>query len=291
MNSLFQDDLIIFDNDEITIPTAPDFERGAKVNKDIKASHECNCPDRTKCNCGAKDMKAVIPKMPKNGAKNFNKLIFEANPCFLFVGKPKSGKSNGIKAVIMSQCLKKRSRYDFGLVFTGTKFNKDYDYIPKQYIIEGYDENVLQKFLDIIKERIEKEKKIPISFIIIDDMMGILNNYESLLTHVITCRRHYKIDIYLACQYVARCSSTTLRACVSYAVLFATRDRASLEALYKSFGGLFEKYNDFKNHFFKITDQKYKAMCYNNEQQHEAKDNYFPLKFPDMSKMKVKLEF
>jgi hypothetical protein len=209
----------------------------------------------------------------------------------LFVGKPGSGKSNAIKAIILWQCLKNNPLYEFGLVFTGTKFNQDYDYIPSEYLVEGYNEGVLRNFLDVIKERKEKGERVPHSFLIIDDMMGLLNNYNSLLTHVVTCRRHYNIHIFLACQYVARGSSTILRSCVKYAVLFATRDQRSLKALYDSFGGLFDKYQEFKEHFFKITDKKFSAMCYDNYAQHEAEDNYFVIKFPDVSEVGVELEF
>src|ERR1700733_4551004 len=90
------------------------------------------------------------------------------------LGKPDSGKTNTIKYLILKNSVDKKI-FNFGLVFTRTKFNnKDYTYIPDKYIIEGYNEDVLKKFIAFLRDLIQKNTKFN-CFIVFDDLIGILN--------------------------------------------------------------------------------------------------------------------
>ena len=72
------------------------------------------------------------------------------------LGKPCSCKTNTIKYLILKNSVDIQI-FNFGLVFTRTKFNnKDYTYIPDKFIIECYDENKLVKFIDFLKDLIKK---------------------------------------------------------------------------------------------------------------------------------------
>jgi hypothetical protein len=59
------------------------------------------------------------------------------NPsCYLFVGKSYSGKSHFIRFLLL-EMLKKKV-FALGLVFTGSSFNSDFDFLDKKYIVDGW---------------------------------------------------------------------------------------------------------------------------------------------------------
>ena len=49
------------------------------------------------------------------------------------IGKPKRGKSNATKYFILKNSIDKKI-FKYGIVFTKTKFNNDYNYVPSQYL-------------------------------------------------------------------------------------------------------------------------------------------------------------
>jgi hypothetical protein len=70
--------------------------------------------------------------------------------------------------------------------------------------------------------------------------------------------------------------------------MFQSRTRRTLENLYESYGGLFDKLEDFKQFFLNATIEKYSAMLY-SERIDFLEDNYQTIMAPaDYPKMEFK---
>ena len=100
--------------------------------------------------------------------------------------------------------------------------------------------------------------------------------------------RHYNTIVLFAVQYL-RTGIPVLRELVHYAIIFKSRRHDTLKAIYTEFGTLFETFDEFKQHFFEITNEKYNAMLYDRDL--DLDENYMKIKFPNMDNVNVKLEF
>ena len=45
--------------------------------------------------------------------------------------------------------------WKFGLAFLGSAYTHDYDYLPKKAIVQGYKEDVLEKWMEILAKKKE----------------------------------------------------------------------------------------------------------------------------------------
>ena len=198
------------------------------------------------------------------------------------IGKPKRGKSYAVRWMIMKQTLEKK-HFKYGIVFTKTgKFSKDYNYLPDEYVFEDYDPEVLQAYLDGIKE----QKTIVPSFIIFDDIQGVLDSSDPVLTSLIACHRHYKVSLFFCFQYIyGRGSTPVLRECTTIAILFNSKGDRTLRALYENFGQLFDDYKSFKDYFLNLTSEDFVAMLYLQDID-DINDNYLYFKSPAPEQMK-----
>jgi hypothetical protein len=86
--------------------------------------------------------------------------FIEKPSVLLFVGKPSKGKSNAIKWFILKHSVDIKM-YNFGIVFTRTKFNEDYDYIDNRFVYGNYDQNILAQYLNNLQMYRMKNKNHP----------------------------------------------------------------------------------------------------------------------------------
>ena len=214
---------------------------------------------------------------------------FSTPRCILLCGKMKKGKSNMCKYLLLDGALNQRI-FNFGLVFTQTKYSGDYDFLPDQYIIKGYDENILRNYVKQLEKIKESGITPPANFIVFDDLLGILKQNNSFLLNFITISRHLSCNIFLLTQYLNVGSSTTLRECCSHAIMFNSKNYNTLDSLYKNFGQLFSKFDDFKYNFLDITSKPYHACLYIQDEDDVMK-NYLICKAPDMSDVDTKIEY
>src|ERR1700678_4112711 len=91
----------------------------------------------------------------------------------ILAGKPKSGKSYLIKYYMYEH----RNVFDFGIVFTKTKFDDGYNYISSKFIHPDYDESIIISLMkiqeDLVKKGIKKN-----AFIIFDDCLSSAFNSQ-----------------------------------------------------------------------------------------------------------------
>jgi hypothetical protein len=199
---------------------------------------------------------------------------------FVLVGKSGKGKSYFVRYLLTDRLS--RGIWKFGLVFTRTKFNDDYSFLPDKRVLEGYDENILRKYINNLRS-IRKEKgKIEPNFIVFDDLQGILNNSTNYFNNFLSTFRHTNTNILVCNQYLAgkNAVSTLAREQTNYAILFQSRTRRTLENLYESYGGLFPTLDAFKQYFLKATKEPYSAMLY-SEDVDTLEENYITIMAPE----------
>jgi len=214
--------------------------------------------------------------------KNTEKLFYNDNKGFLLINIGKSFKGKSYMTRYLLQHMFKSGRLKFGLVFTPTKFNNDYAFLPEKCIIEGYDEEILKIYIENLKQLKENNKGIiEPSFILFEDVSGILNNQSNFFINFIATFRHLNINIIINVQYLLgkNCINTIMREQCSHCIMFNSRTKRTLDALYENFGGLFDSFNLFKQYFFNITKQKYTAMLY-LEREDDINNNYIAIKAP-----------
>ncbi len=206
------------------------------------------------------------------------------------VAKSGKGKSYFVRYLLTDRLS--TGRWKYGLVFTRTKFNGDYDFLPDNRVIEGYNENILRRYMNNLR-KIAKEKgkeSLPHNFIVFDDLQGVLNNQTNWFNNFLATFRHTNTNLIVCNQYLSgkNAVSPIAREQTNYAVMFKSRTRRTLENLYESYGGLFPKFNDFKSYFMAATEQKYTAMLY-SERVDELENNYITIQAPeDYPKMQFK---
>ena len=156
-------------------------------------------------------------------------LDFTTPQISVFLGKPKKGKSWALRWAVLKNTIDNKI-FKYGIVFTRTKFNGDYNWIPDDYVYEDYDPMVLQQYLDGLKQ-LDPEELEP-SFIIFDDIQGAINPQDPVITSLNACHRHYKISIFYGLQYIySRGSTPVLRECTTLAFLFNSKGKRTIEAI------------------------------------------------------------
>ncbi|ETO00119.1 hypothetical protein RFI_37338, partial [Reticulomyxa filosa] len=63
----------------------------------------------------------------------------------IVIGKKGKGKTNLVRHLILRNTVHNHY-FHFGMVFTGTKYDNEYDYLPDDKVVEGWNEQVFQKY-------------------------------------------------------------------------------------------------------------------------------------------------
>lgn len=191
------------------------------------------------------------------------------------IGKPKRGKSNDVKYFTLKNALEKKI-FKYGIVFSGTSFNSDYDYIPSQYVYHRFDESILQNFIDGVSKLKKKEQ----CFVVFDDLQGLIQRNDKTILNFISIHRHLKCTIFFNFQCIYG-SMPTLRECTTICLMFISKGKRTLEGLFENFGQLFSNLDEFKEYFFALAKEKYVVMLYINDIEN-VDDNYLHFKSPAM---------
>ena len=183
----------------------------------------------------------------------------------VFVGEPKLGKITLIKAIM--QYYTKKKYFKFGLCMTGSMWNKDYDFLPKKAVWDGWDEERFKNYIGVLEERASKladtDKKLPPSFIILDDLLGKMSASECFKSFL-SRFRHYNITVLLAVQYVsdAKACSTVLRAVCELAFMFPSIMDNQIDAMHRSWGGYYKNSEEFKQAIIMVKKRPYACLLF-----------------------------
>lgn len=241
------------------------------MNQGIAAVDEQmrNANERTD---GKKPKKIKEEPIPETG---WSMDYFRFPAIILSVGKPRSGKTYNTRYMLTHFC-KKNPIFKGGLVFTGSRdLNDDYDFLPSKAIINGYDEDILKRYVAKLEaHRKQTGSPPPASFIVFDDLLGKLQG-SAFFNNFISIYRHLNITVFINVQYVKnRASNTLLRECIRYAFVWNTASKISLQCIYEVIGQLFDSFEEFKKRFFFATHEKHAACLYIADRD-DPDENYY----------------
>ena len=182
-------------------------------------------------------------------------------------GKPRMGKSYLIRYMLSLHTKGKNiyKKFNYGIVFSKTVFNKQYDFFPSKYIYPAYNEDALRNLMAVQSQiRLEHNKIPPQCVVIFDDCLDS-KTFNSQLFRDLCCNyRHYSISLIVSTQY-PYLIPPVLRSTFSYVVIFKQFGKRAIEAVFDSHAQIgFDKLNDFKNYMATNTGD-YKFIFVDNE--------------------------
>ncbi|MDR3550793.1 MAG: hypothetical protein P4L31_05225, partial [Candidatus Babeliales bacterium] len=188
---------------------------------------------------------------------------------FCLIGTQKSGKSHMTKYIIYSYC---NLGYftGGGLVFSPTKFNGDYNFMPDKAVIDHYDENILQRHIGNLRrltaegKKIHGEKwKLKPNFVILDDCQDLLRQ-SAFFNNWISTYRHTSTSVFIISQMLASRAtiSTLLRNSTTFAMMWPSISKNNIDAMYAAYGGVYDSLEEFKKALLKCKKRKYSCLLY-----------------------------
>jgi len=162
------------------------------------------------------------------------------------IGKRRTGKTWVFRNIMYLF----KDKFQAGLVISQTdELNKFWrQYVPKKYIFNRYDPEILQavfrrqkKILnDVNKTDEEKDAEAPF-FILLDDVISDQRlKYDESLMELFVAGRHYRLFVLITTQY-AKAITPTLRGNTDYCFIMKTLQQRQLEALWEDFGSFLTK--------------------------------------------------
>ena len=202
-------------------------------------------------------------------------LIFGPAPWqILMVGAKHSGKSQCIKYV----CRAYASQFACIVVFCPTALNGFYSFIPKRYVHDDYDPEVMREILTKQEDYKRAGKSVHV-LCVFDDIIGSETiNFEKRqqneLNRVFCANRHYNLSVIVVTQSLKRVPRI-LRDNVDGACIFRCM-RQAYEGLYETFGHMDKK------DFYKFLDEgtrDYQVILYKANVSN-PKDHFACFKIP-----------
>ena len=204
----------------------------------------------------------------------------------LAVGKKKSGKTNLIKHLLLRNSLYNQY-FQFGMVFTNTKFDEEYSYLPDRYVIDGFD---IEKFEEY-RRHVQDMEEIQPNFLIMDDLVAVVKDQPEFVNFICN-HRHYKTSVMVSAQYFRRGVPTALRENTDVAFFFRTMNEGTLKSLWESYGQIVPKFKEWKGVFLENTREKFACIRYLGDGEMDRDEIFQVYKAPDMSKgRKYKIEY
>ncbi len=165
----------------------------------------------------------------------------------LAVGYPNAGKSTILRYTIQTVAL-----FDFYIVISNTaEFTDDWKFLNDlNRPFRVYNGSKLTETLELIlaiQERSLKLGKISTVALILDDILGSLNNSD-VFKKLISCYRHFKISVFMSTQY-CNASTTMARELSTYIFVFDQRSAMAKKSIYESYFQDCPTFNDFKRVF------------------------------------------
>ena len=217
-------------------------------------------------------------------------LDFSRAQIISLIGTCGSGKSFLLRNLIYQ--FSKNNMFKFGTVFTGTSFNSDYDFMPKESVHDDYSEAKLAKYIGKLRTWLELHpgEKLPPNFLILDDLLGRIKLNSHVFNNLISTFRHYNMTIFITSQYFVKNISTLLRELTDVAFIFRTRFKNSQVSLYEAFGQMLDDQDEFNEVLNEATKDKYACLVYLARKE-EKEESYMSFQAPpDDIKFKLRFE-
>jgi len=176
------------------------------------------------------------------------------------------------------------------MVLTGSIYNHEYDDFLPANAVHEYDDSLLNGYIDALKKRKNEGAKLPASFLVLDDCLGLVTQ-SSAWRNLISTYRHLNITIFLSVQYLRSDTSGTLvREQASVVFAFKSTNINTIKTLYDYWGSdVYSKLADFKDRYSAATDERHTCLLYiaDDQLQSETK-NFYSFKAPNYRLHKLK---
>ena len=218
---------------------------------------------------------------------------------YVLTGTPASGKSYLCRYMFYRFCKRKTPMFKFGLVFSPSAYNGDYDFLPPNAVKDKYDPVHLNAYIESLKVKVKegKEKngrhwRLPHNFVILDDCLGMLSksSKEFNFENWVACHRQTSTSIFILNQYLnaSRNVSTLLRNCTNYAFMFPQSLKNSIEAMFNSYGQMFDNIEEFKAALDACRKRKYSCLVFkNNNEATTVAEAYCTIKAGEMPEFRM----
>jgi len=202
--------------------------------------------------------------------KKFNMDNIGNNKVIVFIGRRFTGKSS-----LVLDYLFYNQDFPAGAVFSPTeKYNSTFsDYVPALFLYDGFDNEVLEKIIEVQQEKSEKFKNDPDYtadprfFIILDDCLASAKEWvrhEAIKT-IFMNGRHLNITFILTMQYV-KGIPPDLRTNIDYIFICKEASNENKKKLFAEFGGIFPDFYMFSN-ALKTSTSNFSSMVIDNTSQ------------------------
>lgn len=218
-----------------------------------------------------------------------------AGQLFVLVGKSEKGKTHFLKWLLYKGLTRARAPFLFGLIFVRTKFKLSYRFHPESEgnvkVMEGFNLDVLKQYVCNLEKRYKAQGYVEPSFIVFDDLVGVLNNEDSWFQNFIGTYRHFNITLFIAVQYLTgrKSISPIMREQTTAAIMFNSKVKRTMVNLYENYGQLFDTQREFDEHMAEMTEEGQRgtrhACCIYFEAIDDIRNNYMswlaPKDLPD----------
>lgn len=205
----------------------------------------------------------------------------------MFIGTSKSGKSFLMRYMLTS--MLKRKQLKFGIVFTSSKHNGGYDWLPDKYVYAHFSMERLHKYLNFLKAKRAEGKKIPDNFIVLDDIINSIPQKSGVWQEFICTYRHYNITLLVTTQFITKCDPT-LREQADFAYIFQLYTDAAVRAAYESYGQLFPTLKQWKAFLEKHAGVEHQCIVWTKESPPAIDKRYSTYKAPE-SKRQISFSY
>ena len=209
---------------------------------------------------------------------------FRQHQVVLLQGKGGRGKSNALRYFLISNIV--NGIFEYGIVFTGSKMNDDFNFLPDNFVFEGFDTDTLESYIEFLEEQKKDKGKVPINFVVFDDLVNLLNTHDNFLNNFITKVRHYNTRIMIAVQHLNQGASTVTKEMTTNALMYKTTSFNTLRALWENFGQSFETLREFKDFFQKHTQEPFTALGFDSNQ-----EKFYTFRAPFMGDFQEKFNY
>jgi hypothetical protein len=201
-------------------------------------------------------------KVKETGDSLFDSLEFPA--VIVIIGKSKQGKSHLMRSIVKRHAM--NGGFKAGIVFTQTKFNGGFDFMPDNLVISGMNANMLKRYLNKMANyrRTHDDQPLP-NFIIFDDMARSVDWNEPLFSTLINTPRHFGSTIIICCQYAKGLILPNVREQADYAFIFQQKTIDSLQASYSNFGSRLGTFDQFKSTLDDVTSRPHHCLVMKTE--------------------------
>ncbi len=182
-----------------------------------------------------------------------------SNDFILLIGKKYRGKSHMAKYILYRLWIEKK--VDYGIIICPTQGqDHHYNIVPKKFIhcSKDIDKRIIENLIDLQRESKKR------AFLVLDDVMGILNLRNKFLMQLATMGRKFRITVILAVQDFSH-GINTIKKNAERVFLFNADDRLTRDGYYNQFlHGVFNNRKEFED-FMNNDLIGYKAIYYDGK--------------------------